>query len=145
MNPSDFNQYLIWIIQKTELKNIDEYRIYSMNAIFYEYIVECKMNLRYVCMLLCPALCDPMDCSLPGSSVHGKFPGKNTGVSCCCLIPGIFPTKGSNLCLLYLLHWQEDFLPLCHLKFYTILINVIQKSILLIIKNVLLRFIGMQG
>ena len=21
--------------------------------------------------LLCPALCDPMDCSLPGSSVHG--------------------------------------------------------------------------
>ena len=22
---------------------------------------------------LCPALCDPMDCSLPGSSVHGIF------------------------------------------------------------------------
>ena len=21
----------------------------------------------------CPALCDPMDCSLPGSSVHGIF------------------------------------------------------------------------
>ena len=21
----------------------------------------------------CPALCDPMDCSLPGSSVHGVF------------------------------------------------------------------------
>ena len=26
--------------------------------------------------------CDPMDCSLPGSSVHGIFPGKNTGVGC---------------------------------------------------------------
>ena len=27
----------------------------------------------------CPTLCDPMDCSLPGSSsVHGIFPGKNT-------------------------------------------------------------------
>ena len=26
-----------------------------------------------------PALCDPMDCSLPGSSVHGDSPGKNTG------------------------------------------------------------------
>ena len=25
----------------------------------------------------CPALCDSMDCSLPGSSVHGIF--KNTG------------------------------------------------------------------
>ena len=22
---------------------------------------------------LCPALCDPVDCSLPGSSVHGSF------------------------------------------------------------------------
>ena len=26
----------------------------------------------------CPTLCDPMDCSLPGSSVHGIFPGKST-------------------------------------------------------------------
>ena len=26
--------------------------------------------------------CDPMDCSLPGSSVHGDSPGKNTGVGC---------------------------------------------------------------
>ena len=26
----------------------------------------------------CPALCYPMDCSLPGSSVHSDFPGKNT-------------------------------------------------------------------
>ena len=24
----------------------------------------------------CPALCDPMDCSLPGSSVHGIFQAK---------------------------------------------------------------------
>ena len=31
---------------------------------------------------LCPTLCDPMDCSLPGSSVHGDSPGKNTGVGC---------------------------------------------------------------
>ena len=29
-----------------------------------------------------PILCDPMDCSPPGSSVHGIFPGKNTGVGC---------------------------------------------------------------
>ena len=29
---------------------------------------------------LCPTLSDPMDCSLPGSSVHGIFPGKSTGV-----------------------------------------------------------------
>ena len=38
--------------------------------------------LNDLCLVaqLCPTLCDPMDCSLPGSSVHGDFPGKNTGV-----------------------------------------------------------------
>ena len=30
----------------------------------------------------CPTLCDPTDCSPPGSSVHGDSPGKNTGVGC---------------------------------------------------------------
>ena len=28
----------------------------------------------------CPTLRNPMDCSLPGSSVHGIFPGKSTRV-----------------------------------------------------------------
>ena len=31
-----------------------------------------------------------MDIHLPGSSVHGFFPGKNTGVACYALLPGIF-------------------------------------------------------
>ena len=43
----------------------------------------------YQCTILCmPAkslqscltLCNPVNCSPPGSSVHGDFPGKNTGV-----------------------------------------------------------------
>jgi len=42
-----------------------------------------------------------MDCSLPGSSVHGDSPGKNTGVGCHALLQGIFPTQGSNLGLPY--------------------------------------------
>ena len=58
----------------------------------------------------CLTLCDPMDCSLPGD-----FPGKNTGVGCPFLSQGIFLTQGSNLCLLCLLHWQDDSLPLSHL------------------------------
>ena len=29
-----------------------------------------------------PTLCDPMDCSLPGSAVHGDCPGKNAVVGC---------------------------------------------------------------
>ena len=35
-----------------------------------------------------PTLCDPMDCSLPGSSVHGDPPRKNTGVGCFVLLQG---------------------------------------------------------
>ena len=49
----------------------------------------------------CPTLCDPMDCSPPGSSVHGDSPGKNTGVGCHALFQGIFPTQGSNPGLLH--------------------------------------------
>ena len=33
-----------------------------------------------------------MDCSLPGSSIHGVSPGKNTGVSCHALLQGTSPT-----------------------------------------------------
>ena len=39
-------------------------------------------------------------------------PGKNAGVGCHFLLQGIFPTQGSNLCLLCLLHWQVGSLPL---------------------------------
>ena len=44
----------------------------------------------------CPTLCDPMDCSLPDSSVRGDSPGQNTGVGCHVLLQGIVPTQGSN-------------------------------------------------
>ena len=40
-----------------------------------------------------PTLCDPMDCSLQGSS---HFPGKNTGVGCHFLLQEIFPSQGLN-------------------------------------------------
>ena len=50
----------------------------------------------------CPTLCNPVDCNPPGS-LSWESPGKNTGVGCHSLLQGIFPTQGSNLCLL---HWQ---------------------------------------
>ena len=46
----------------------------------------------------CPTLCDPVDCSLPGSSVHGILQAP-TGVGCHFLLQGIFLTQGSNPCL----------------------------------------------
>ena len=46
-----------------------------------------------------PTLCDPMDCSPPGSSVPRIF--QNTGVGCHFLLQGSFLTQGSNLGLLH--------------------------------------------
>ena len=60
---------------------------------------------------LCPNLCDPMNCSPPGSSVHGDSPGKNTGAGCHALLQGIFPTQGSNPGLL---HCRQIFYHLSH-------------------------------
>ena len=48
-----------------------------------------------VSALLCPTLCNPMDCSLPGSCPLNS-PGRNTGVGCYFLLQGIFPIQGSN-------------------------------------------------
>ena len=45
---------------------------------------------------LYPTLCDLMDCSPLGSSVHGDSPGKNTGVGYHALLQGIFPSQGLN-------------------------------------------------
>ena len=53
----------------------------------------------------CLTLCDATDCRPPGSSVH-RDSGNNTGVGCHVLLQGLFPTQGSNLHLLHLLHWQ---------------------------------------
>ena len=55
---------------------------------------------------------DPVDSSLPGSSVNGDSPGKNTGVCYCAPLQGIFLTQGSNPNVLSLLHWQQVSLPL---------------------------------
>ena len=47
-------------------------------------------------------LCDPMDCSLPGFSVHGIFQARVLEwVGCHFLLQGIFPTQGSNPGLLH--------------------------------------------
>ena len=83
---------------------------------------KCKLNneiqlLQISCAVLsrsesCLTLCDHMDCSPPGSFVHGDSPGKITGVGCNFFQQGIFLIQGSNPRLLHLLHWQAGSLPL---------------------------------
>ena len=65
------------------------------------------------CMLSCfSCVLLSRDCNPPGSSVHGDSPGKNSGVGCHALLQQIFPTQGSNLCLLCLQHWEASSLAL---------------------------------
>ena len=59
----------------------------------------------HMCVLVaqsCPTLCNPMDGSPPGSSVHIiPSQGKNTGMGSHSLLQGIFLTQASNLGLLH--------------------------------------------
>ena len=72
---------------------------------------------RAMCMRpqLCPTLCDPMDHSLPGSSLCSSLQvrilGLPTGVGCHYLLQGIFLTQRLNPCLLHLLHCGQ--IPFC--------------------------------
>ena len=63
-------------------------------------LLRCYATLCLVTQL-CPTLCDPMDCSPPGSPLHGDSPGKTTGVGCHALLQWIFPTQGLNPDLLH--------------------------------------------
>ena len=66
-------------------------------------------------MLSCVWLCYFMDCSLPGSSVHGIFQARILEGVAVSYSMGIFPTQGLNSCLLCLWQWQVDSLALSHL------------------------------
>ena len=73
----------------------------------------CSMHV-YSVTKSCPTLCNPMDCSLPGSSVHGIFLVRILEWV------AISFSRGSTLlrdqtCVLCFLHWQADSLALCHL------------------------------
>ena len=57
--------------------------------------LSCSLSMHAVSFLAqsCPTLCDPMDCSPPGSPVHGDSPGKHTGVGCHALLRGSSPPR----------------------------------------------------
>ena len=75
-------------------------------------LASCSYAVLCLVTQVCLTVCDLMDCSLPGSSVLGDSPSKNTGVGSLSFFQGIFPTQGSNpgllLCrrILYSLNHQ---------------------------------------
>ena len=68
-----------------------------MNLIIFAFIKSCSTPKYFLqgCLVvqLCLTLCDPMDCSPPGSSVHRDSQGKNTGVGCHAFLQGIFQPR----------------------------------------------------
>ena len=56
----------------------------------------------------CMTLCNPADCSPPGSSVHGILQARKLEWAAIILLQGIFLIQGSNPGLL---HGRRTFLP----------------------------------
>ena len=74
----------------------------------------CELGLRAVCILVLShfshvRLCDHMDHSPPGSSVHGILQARILEWVAVPLLQGIFLSQGSNSYLF--LHWQASSLP----------------------------------
>ena len=69
------------------------------------------MCMRAKSLQSCPTLCDPVNCSPPGSSVRGISQARVLEWVAPGDLPWGSPTQGSNLNLLCLLHWQAGSLP----------------------------------
>ena len=70
-------------------------------------------------------LCNPMDCSPPGTSIHWDSPGKNTGSGCHALFQGIFPIQGSNPGLL---NCRQILYCLIYFQHHNLKVSVLQRS-----------------
>ena len=70
----------------------------------------------YVCVRaqLCPTLHDPMDCSPPGSSVHGILLARILECGTISFFQGTFLAQGLKLYLLHLLHCRLILYHLSH-------------------------------
>ena len=82
----------LWVVNTKE-------HIVSVNA--------CAVCARLLQSCLTP--CDPMDCSPPGSSVHGILQARILEWVAMPSSRGSSLIQGWNLYLLYLLHWQAGF------------------------------------
>ena len=85
----------VCIYQKVIFYWWDDILSVVMETIFFFIINMCLVTQS------CPTLCNQMDCSPAGSSVHGDSPGKNSGVGSLSLLQGIFPTQELNQGLLH--------------------------------------------
>ena len=121
--------------------NILTYIFWYTYKVSQSYILGIYLESHTVCLKWsevtqsCPTLCDPMGCSLPGSSSPWDFPGNSTGVDCHFLLQGIFPTQGLNPGLLHcrqtLYHLSHQGSPWIYNYISNISLSKLLKSIIL--------------
>ena len=121
LNTSSFTYKLDWsLFQANQIGMVQSSTVYSfVNLALIQSTSWLWLTVISWCCLitkLCLTLCDPIDCSPPGSSVYENSQASILEwVAIHFLLQLIFPTQGSNPCLLHLLHHQVDSLPLNHL------------------------------
>ena len=101
-----------WFFASCKLEH--QYGEYRKNEIFPEITHRFFHVLCFVARLGL-TLCDRMDCSLPGCSVHEDSPSKNTREGCHALLQGIFSTQG--------LKWNPG-LPQCRQTLYCLMFSI---------------------
>ena len=107
LSADDVIAYIRWNLSKKKLLEISKfskaggYRFKIQKSIVFLCCLHAKLLQSYL------TLCNPMDCSPPGSSVHEDSPGKNIGLGCHALPEGIFLTQRSNPHLLHPLHCRQ--------------------------------------
>ena len=67
---------------------INKFNLLSWYTTTYNNIFNLSCAVLCLVAQSCLILSNPMDCSLPGSSVHGDSPGKNTRIGCHALLQG---------------------------------------------------------
>ena len=70
----------------------------ALHVLYLNLTLQLEINCICCCLVakLCSALCDPMDCSLPGSSCPWNFPGKNTRVVATSFSKGSSQSRDKN-------------------------------------------------
>ena len=140
--------WILHIYQMETLKNSSSLLSSKLGGLFWKIWQMCTLIiiLMVICLIIFKCLSRGMtrqsckwllwclarvggfnQCASPNTS-------KNTGVGGHALLQGIFPTQGSNPCLLHLLHWQAGSLPL-HATWETHILGLNKSQLLILLLN----------